>query len=262
MHKNTRLTPTHRQEIWNLYHKSHVKVSRLAELYRVSRPTIYKSLKLSRQRLFKPQISTNERYRTIEYGIKRLAKVEKAIEDKLRQQAKRYNKSYPGEMMHVDTKQLPLLKGELKTNRREYLFVGIDDFSRELYAGIYSDKSSLSAALFLQDDVLAQCPYTVECIYSDNGSEYKGSKEHAFVQVCSTNKINQKFTRRAHPQTNGKAERVIRTLMQMWHEKELFQDRKDRKAKLKRFLNYYNTVKPHKGIDGLTPYEVLVNYFK
>ena len=43
-------------------------------------------------------------------------------------------------MAHVDTKWLPLLKGALKTDRREYLFVQIDDFSRELYAGIYDDK--------------------------------------------------------------------------------------------------------------------------
>lgn len=164
-------------------------------------------------------------------------------------------------MLHVDTKRLPLLKGELKTSRREYLFVGIDDYSRELYAGIYGDKSQFSAATFFNEDVLKQCPYTVECVYSDNGTEYQGSSEHAFVQLCSANRINQKFTRRARPQTNGKAERVIRTLMQMWHDKEHFINSQDRKSKLKRFINFYNTVKPHRSLDGLTPYEVLDNYF-
>lgn len=196
-----------------------------------------------------------------------MVKVEKSIEDRLRRQAQRYNKSYPGEMVHVDTKRLPLLKRELKTNRREYLFAGIDDYSRELYAGIYWDKSGLSAAQFLQGDILAQCPYTVKCIYSDNDTEYKDTEykdtlQHAFVQVCLMNKINQKFTRPARPQTNGKAERVIRTLMQMWHEKELFKNREDRKSNLKRFLNFYNTVKAHKGLEGATPYEILDNYFK
>lgn len=78
--------------------------------------------------------------------------------------------------------------------------------------------------------------------------------------VCPI-KINQKFTKPACPQTNGKAERVIRTLMEMWHNREEFMSSDDRKKKLKRFLNYYNTVKPHKGINGLTPYEVLENYF-
>lgn len=164
-------------------------------------------------------------------------------------------------MVHVDTKLLPLLKGDLKNRTREYLFVGIDDFSRELYAGIYPDKSQFSTAEFLRSDVLEQCPYTVECIYSDNGREYKGTSEHAFVAMCLTHKINQNFTKPACPQTNGKAERVIRTLMEMWHNQEEFMSSDDRKKKLKRFLNYYNTVKPHKGIDGLTPYEVLENYF-
>ena len=93
-----------------------------------------------------PLTSKNERYKTICYSIKRLVKVEKSIEDKLRRQAKRYNKTYPGEMLHVDTKRLPLLKNETKQQTREYLFVGIDDFSRELYAGIYPDKSQFSAA--------------------------------------------------------------------------------------------------------------------
>lgn len=261
MHKNTRLTPYHREEIWRLYTKEKVTVTYLAGRFAVSRPTIYKALKLARHKLFKPQSSTNERFKTIKYGIKRLVKVEKAIEERLKRQAKRYNKSYPGEMVHVDTKRLPLLKGELKTDRREYLFVGIDDYSRELYAGIYPDKSQFSAAEFLDNDLLAQCPYTVECLYSDNGREYKGTLEHAFVQTCRVNRINQKFTRKARPQTNGKAERVIRALMEMWHEKEEFTDSNDRKSKLKRFLNFYNTVKPHKGIEGKTPYEILEIYF-
>ncbi|MDI2112537.1 integrase core domain-containing protein [Commensalibacter nepenthis] len=116
--------------------------------------------------------------------------------------------------------------------------------------------------MFLQDDVLVQCPYTIECVYSDNGREYQGTPKHLFVKTCYTNRINQKFTKPACPQTNGKAERVIRTLMEMWHERELFVNAQDRKLKLKRFINYYNIVKPHKGIQGKTPYEVLDGYFK
>jgi hypothetical protein len=54
--------------------------------------------------------SKNECYKTISYGIKRLVKVENSIEDKLRRQAKGDNKTYPGEMLHVNTKRLPLLK--------------------------------------------------------------------------------------------------------------------------------------------------------
>ncbi|MFQ1017273.1 hypothetical protein [Gilliamella sp. BG7] len=49
-------------------------------------------------------------------------------------------------MLHVDTNRLPLLKNETKRQIREYFFVGIDDFSCELYAGIYPDKSQFSSA--------------------------------------------------------------------------------------------------------------------
>ncbi|MCO6549000.1 MAG: hypothetical protein J6583_14695 [Gilliamella sp.] len=67
-------------------------------------------------KLFVTLNSKNERYKTISYGIKRLVKVEKSIEDKLRRQAKRYDKTYPGEMPHVDTKHLSLLKNETMIN--------------------------------------------------------------------------------------------------------------------------------------------------
>lgn len=136
IHKNTRLLPYQREAIWTAYHKNKQSVTSLALEYKVSRPTIYKVLKLARVKLLKPQTSTNNRFKQAKYGIKRLAKVEKSIQDKLKKQAKRYNKSYPGEMVHVDTKRLPLLKGQSTNSPREYLFVAIDDYSRELYAAM------------------------------------------------------------------------------------------------------------------------------
>jgi len=201
----------------------------LSERFRVSRPTIDKILNRARKQEFSPRNSSNHRFNSIKFGIKRLAKVEGALERKRKAEARRYNKSYPGEMIHFDTKRLPLLKGENNTMPREYLFVAIDDkvnavgreyalgyYSRELYAAILPDKSQYSAATFLQQ-VLDECPYTVECAYSDNGTEYKGTDSHAFVSLCRTASIGQKFTRVKRPQTNAKAERVIWTLMEMWH---------------------------------------------
>ena len=108
--------------------------------------------------------------------MKRLAKVECSIQEKLKKQAKRYNKSYPGELVHLDTKRLPLLKGQKAADKRDYLFVAIDDFSRELYAAILPDKTADSAAKFLTE-------YLIECVYSDNGTEYKGSANHAFGRM-------------------------------------------------------------------------------
>ena len=80
----------------------------------VSRPTIYSVLKKARLNLFVPLTSKNKRYKTISYGIKHLVKIEKSIEDKLRRQAKLYNKTNPDEMLHVGTKYLPLPKNKTK----------------------------------------------------------------------------------------------------------------------------------------------------
>lgn len=91
--------------------------------------------------------------------------------------------------------------------------------------------------------------------------EYRGNASHPFGVACVQNHIGQKFTRIARPQTNGKAERVIRTLMEMWHDKHTFTDTEHRRKELHRFVNFYNTVKPHKSLKGDTPFEVLQAYF-
>lgn len=80
-------------------------------------------------------------------------------------------------MLHGDTKRLPLLEGQKATEPWEYLFVAIDDFSRELYAAILSDKTQVSAKAFLEQ-VLAECRYTIEQYYTDNGKEYRGDPKH------------------------------------------------------------------------------------
>lgn len=260
IHKNTRLTPIQRKEVYQDYHINHLRKCDLSKKYQVSRPTIDKILNRGRNNDFSIHKSTNNRFRCLKYGFKRLAKIEKQLAEKRKKESMRYNKKYPGEMIHFDTKRLPLLTGENPKNNREYLFVGIDDFSRELYATIMLDKTQYSAKKFL-DQILNECPYAIEQVYSDNGLEYKGNEQHAFVKLCRKNKIEQRFTKVKCPQTNGKAERVIRTLMDMWHKKTKFKNRKHRKIELIRFMNYYNTVKPHKGINGKTPLEKLTNYF-
>ena len=257
IHKNTRLTPHHRQAVRPAYTQNKESVTSPARRYMVSRQTICRVLKAARGRLPVPQNSTNIRFKQAYYGMRRLAKVERSIQEKLKKQAKRYNKSYPGEMVHVDTKRLPLLKGRKATDKRDYLFVAIDDFSRGLYAAILPDKTAKSAAGFLEEQVVKPCPYLIECICSDNGSEHKGTANHAFGVACFENGINQKFTRPARPQTNGKAERVIRTIMGMWHDKQQSDNPEHRQKELCRFVNFYNTVKPHGSLKGDTPFKVL-----
>lgn len=261
IHKRTRLTPWQRKELVQLYWKEKVRICDLARKYGLSRPTIYRMIRRARLNDYVPHKSVNQRFRCIQYGMKRLAKVEHDLEERLKREAKRYEKDYPGEMVHGDTKRLPLLDGEKPTENHEYLFVAIDDYSRELYAAILPDKTQYAAKDFL-GQVLDECPYTIETWYTDNGLEYKGRPgDHAFMKLCTENKIEQRFTQVKHPYTNGKAERVIRTIMDMWHTKTRFKNRQHRKIELIRFVNWYNTVKPHSGIGDKTPYERLIEYF-
>ncbi len=261
IHKKTRLTPIQRKELADDYHLNHIRVCDLCRKYHITAPTVYKIIHRARNNDYSIHKSTNKRFQCLEYGFKRLSKIEAKLEKKLKQQARRYNKKYPGEMMHFDAKRLPLLRGESSKEKHEYLFVGIDDYSRELYATILPDKTQYSAKQFLEQ-VITECPYSIEQAYSDNGLEYKGNPEHhAFMKLCQENNMEQRFTKVKRPQTNGKAERVIRTLMDMWHRKTRFKSRQHRKTELIRFVNYYNTVKPHKGIDNQTPMEKLINYF-
>jgi len=193
--------------------------------------------------------------------LRRLAKIETTIEEKLKRQAKRYNKDYPGQMVHGDTKRLPVLENQKTTEKREYLFVAIDDYSRELFAAILPDKTQYSAAQFLEQ-VVDECAYSIEVYYTDNGKEYKGDPtHHTFMKTCCGNKIAQGFTKVKTPRTNGKAERVIRTIMELWHNTTHFNSSAHRKNELKRFINYYNGVKPHASLDGMTPHEKLIEYF-
>jgi transposase InsO family protein len=245
---------------WN-YQTRLWKVTQWAERFRVSRLTIYAVLKRARLQEFTPPNSTNHRFKTVQYGLKRLAKVEQAIQERLKRAAKRYNKSSPGELVHFDTQRLPLLKGQSASAPRDYLLVAIDDFSRELHAEILPDKTQHSAARFFTETVIAQCPYQIDYAYSDKGKEDKGTRQHAFVKACLQHGIGQKFTRIKRPQTNGKGEQVIRTLMEMWHSRTCFQDSADRRIQLIRFINFYNTVKPHKSLNNATPYEILTAYF-
>ncbi len=260
IHKRTRLTPIQRKELVQRYYTG-TRICDLVRQYQVSAPTVYKIIHQGRLNDYSIHKSVNKRFRCLEYGLKRLAKVEQELEEKLKKQSKRYNKQYPGEMLHVDTKRLPLLSGESPQSNHEYLFVGIDDYSRELYAVITPDKTQYSSEKFLKQ-VLKECPYTIEQVYSDNGLEYRGDPEHhAFMKLCVEHQIEQRFTKVKHPYTNGKAERVIRTLIEGWHRKTVFKSRAHRKVELIRFVNWYNTVKSHQGLNGKTPLEQLTHYF-
>ena len=89
LHKNTRLTPIQRQQVYSDYCKLGLRICDLTRKYLVTAPTIYNILKRGRNNDFMPHKSTNKRFRCLQYGIRRLAKIEHEIEEKLKNKAKR-----------------------------------------------------------------------------------------------------------------------------------------------------------------------------
>ena len=148
IHKKTRLTPIQRKQLADEYFVKHVRPCDLGRKYQVTPPTVYKIINNARNNDYSIHKSVNKRFRCLQYGLKRLSKIERRIEEKLKKQAKRYNKEYPGEMVHFDTKRLPLLKGESPKATHDYLFIGIDDFSRELFATILQTKLNIPVRNF------------------------------------------------------------------------------------------------------------------
>ena len=256
MHKNTKLLPYQRREAYRRWRDGD-RVTELAKYYRVSRKTLYEIFHKAKLGIFGNYSSKNLRYRTIEYGLKKLAKTELKLEKKLlkrQRRLNRYAKKHSGEMLHTDSSMLSLVSGEAITTPKEYLYVFIDDYSRTLFADILPDQTSYSAAIVL-DEALTMLPFTVECIYSDNGKEFKG----AFKQLCAARHIPQQFTKPYHPQTNGKAERVIKTLKELLR-KHHFSSREERRRILYALTRYYNHLRPHQSLGGLSPFQCLESY--
>lgn len=261
MHSNTKLLPYQRREIFRRW-KQGDSVTELAAKYMVSRPTIYETLRKAKLGLFHNLSSINYRYRSVYYGLRRISKSEKIIAKKIAKREKRkrrYEKKYPGEMVHFDTKKLPLIPGEGANQPREHLHVAIDDYSRWVFADILPDKTSYSSAIHLEETILVM-PFQIDKVYSDNGSEYRGTDHHPFVSLCKQLDIRQGFTKPRHPQTNGKAERMIKTLMTEWHKRRYFTSRDQRRKFLYAYVNWYNQVRPHQSLNNQSPLYRLEHY--
>lgn len=260
MHKNTKLPEALRREVYRRWVTGQSQRS-LADEYHVDKKIIGRVVVRGRLQDFSVHDSTNERYRTIEYGLKKLMKTEQRLRKRADRLAiRRYEKSYPGEMVHADTKMLPRLQGETKGISRERLYVALDDFSRTMVADIMPDKSQESSEVF-GSITTERLPFTIRDWYTDRGTEWKGTKEHAFVAWCREGNITQHFTKPRTPQTNGKAERVIRTLMTEWHRKHHFASREERRRLLYVYVDQYNHERVH-GTLGMTPIKKLEQFAK
>jgi len=134
----------------------------------------------------------------------------------------------------------------------DYLHVAIDDHSRVVYVEVLPDEKGPTTAGFLERTIAFYSAQgmRVKRILTDNGGNYIS---HVFADMARIHSVRLKRTRPFRPQTNGKAERFIRTLQQEWAYSRAFNSNQQRLKQLPRFINYYNRRRPHGGIGGAVP---------
>lgn len=232
--------------------------------YHVDKNIIRKVITAGRLGDFSVHDSTNKRYRSIEYGLRRLSRTEEYLKARAEKAAKRgywTDRVVPGELVHSDTKRLPYLVGEKRGQgicARETLFLAVDDATRFMIADIFPEKTGDCGAIFYENCAM-RFPFQVECFYSDNGGEYKGGVTHPVNTLLKRLGIKQKFTRPYHPWTNGKAERLVRTLMEEWLYTTRNMTREERRLSLYQYVDYYNHHRSHRSLQGLTPIQKLIS---
>jgi transposase InsO family protein len=257
-----KLSQYNRQTIYKMYLTGEYTQKQLGGIYAVSRQTISVILKRARNNDFVNHKPINHRWNTEEYKAKRRKKLidsemriaqRKAVKDKITKS--RYEHKLPNSMLHIDLKLLPPILGEKKKKgEKQYLLAVVDDCSRKSWFEIINGKNQHQVKVGLQR-VFNRIPLTnIVSILSDNGKEFKGLKhQHAVEQLLDTMGIKHYYTRVRRPQTNGKVERINRTVNQEFLTKIQFQDRFEREYELRKFEFYYNYERPHQGINNLTP---------
>lgn len=191
----------------------------------------------------------------------------------------RYEKAFPGELVHVDIKKLGRIpdggswraygKGSTQHHRalratnkaaraganpsRGYVYLhhAVDDHSRLAYSEILNDQRKETAAGFWKRarTFFLQAGVTVTSVMTDNGSCYRSG---VFAAELGSG-VKHRFTRPYRPQTNGKVERFNRTLAEEWAYAATYESNAARTIAYESWLHYYNHHRPHTGIGGLTP---------
>ena len=173
----------------------------------------------------------------------------------------RYEKSRPGELVHLDLKYLPALD-----NRPEFEYAAIDDFSREGLALIARERSTITATRFLEH-VLAQLPYRVEAVMTDNDMmftmryAFHSDRLTRFEQALQSAGIEHRLIRPRSPESNGKVERFIKTIDDECFRITRPHSSRARVGALKLFLEYYNHARPHQSLGGQSPVTRREAYF-
>ena len=182
----------------------------------------------------------------------------------------RYERARPGELVHIDVKKLgriarpghriygQRIRATKGHHRRrydhgwEFVHIAIDDATRLAYVEVLDDEKAVTAAGFLRRAVKHFAGYgiTVERLITDNGNPYR-STVHAIA--CRALGIRHIRTRPYRPQTNGKAERFIRTLLAGWAYGAIYRHSRERNAALAGWLDFYNRRRPHAALSHKPP---------
>jgi transposase InsO family protein len=185
-----------------------------------------------------------------------------------KEQQRRYEKARPGELVHVDIKQLARIDGvghrihgdrSLTIDRRgtarvgyEYVHVCIDDATRLAYAEVLPDLRARTAVGFFVRALrfFRRRGVRVEAVMTDNGSAYISHLHHRFLHLLGIRHVR---IRPRRPQTNGKAERFIRTLVEEWAYGAVYPTSSDRTRALAGWLEHYNHHRPHGSLSRQPP---------
>ena len=183
-----------------------------------------------------------------------------------RRSAERYELPYPGALLHMDSKKIGRIPdgGGWRAHGRseevrgrgigyDHLHTAIDDHSRLTFIDRFDDAKGSTAAEFLRRAITfyARHGIRIEAIITDNAFAYRHSRE--FREVCAQHGIQQRFIKPHCPWTNGKVERLNRTLANEWAYSRVWTSNTERAAALPRWLDYYNLDRPHLGIGGQRP---------
>jgi transposase InsO family protein len=184
--------------------------------------------------------------------------------------ARRYERSRPGELVHIDVKKLGRIarpgwrvsgrqaRGRPGYHRKanqlgwEFVHVCVDDATRLAYVEVLADERAITAIGFLRRAVrfFDRHGVKVERVLTDNGNAYR-SAIHAIA--CRALGIRHLRTRPYRPQTNGKAERFIRTMLGGWAYGAIYRNSAERTAALEGWLWRYNYRRPHGALARKTP---------
>jgi transposase InsO family protein len=192
----------------------------------------------------------------------------------------RYERRHPGELVHVDLKQLGRISARGAGHRVlghrgsrhsrhvdgrwvgvtgfEYLHVMIDDYSRLAYAEVLDGLTAACAIAFLQRAVawFAERGVRVRAVMTDNGSCYTA---HVYRHALRALSLKQLRIKPGRPRTNGKAERFIQTLLNEWAYARIYGSSSERTAALPPYLDRYNYRRPHGSLSHQPPASRLNN---